>query len=69
VAEAAAREADVVLRPLSGDAVWHDFSKPQKYIALGRSVAEAQLPELKSFLGGPPHEPQITMAVESALAA
>jgi predicted acylesterase/phospholipase RssA len=69
VAEAAAREADVVLRPLSGDAVWHDFTRPQKYIALGRSVAEAQLTELKSLVAGPPHEPQIPMAVQSALAA
>ncbi|MGB8166272.1 MAG: patatin-like phospholipase family protein [Chthoniobacteraceae bacterium] len=69
VAEASCREADVVLRPLSGDAVWHDFTKPQKYIALGRSVAEAQLLELKSLLGGPPHEPQIALAVESSLAA
>ena len=69
VAEASAREADVVLRPISGDAVWHDFTKPQKYIALGRSVAEAQLSELKSLIGGPPHEPQIALAVESSLAA
>ena len=69
VAEASAREADVVLRPLTGDAVWHDFTKPQKYIALGRSVAEEQLPELKSLIGGPPHEPQLTLAVESSLAA
>ena len=49
VAEASAREADVVLRPLAGDAVWHDFTHPQKYIALGRSVAEAQLTELKAL--------------------
>lgn len=69
VAEASCREADVVLRPLTGDAVWHDFTKPQKYIALGRSVAEAQLTELKSLVGGPPHEPQIHLAVESPLAA
>ncbi|HYR59440.1 MAG TPA: hypothetical protein VEO95_12455, partial [Chthoniobacteraceae bacterium] len=69
VAEASARDADVILRPLLGEAVWHDFTRPQKYIALGRSIAEAQLPELKSLIGGPPHEPQITLAVESALAA
>ncbi len=69
VAEASARDADVVLRPLTGDAVWHDFTKPQKYIALGRSVAEEQLPELKSLIGAPPNEPQLTLAVESSLAA
>jgi NTE family protein len=69
VAEASCRDADVVLRPLYGDAVWHDFTKPQKYIALGRSVAEAQLSDLKSLIGGPPHEPQAPLAVESSLAA
>ena len=51
VAEASAREADVVLRPLAGDALWHDFTRPQKYIALGRSVAEAQLAEFKALAG------------------
>lgn len=69
VAEASAREADVVLRPLVGDATWHDFTKPLKYISLGRSVAEAQLRELKALIGGPPNEPRVTLPVESALAA
>ncbi len=69
VAEASCREADVVLRPLVGDAVWHDFTRPQRYIATGRTIAEAQLAELKSLVGGPSHEPQIPLAIESALAA
>ncbi|MEA3212970.1 MAG: hypothetical protein QOE70_6027 [Chthoniobacter sp.] len=69
VAEASAREADLVVRPLTGDAVWHDFTKPQKYIALGRAAAEAQLPELKALLGAPSHEPPVPLALPPALAA
>ena len=69
VAEAAAREADVVLRPLSGDSVWHDFTHPQKYIALGRSIAEAQLEEIKTLVGTQPHEPEPPIPIEPALAA
>ena len=69
VAEAAAHEADVVLRPLSGDSVWHDFTHPQKYIALGRAVAEAQLDEIKALVGTPPYEPQTPLSIVSALAA
>lgn len=68
VAEASARRADVVLRPLTGDAVWHDFTNPQKYIALGRSVAEAQLTELKALAGFPTYEPSTSMAFGPALA-
>jgi hypothetical protein len=69
VAESSAREADVVLRPLAGDAVWHDFTNPQKYIALGRSVAEAQLAELKALAHGTPYEPAKPLALRSTLAA
>ena len=39
----------VALRPLAGDALWHDFTRPQKYIALGRAAAEAQLSAIKGF--------------------
>ncbi len=63
VAEASARDADIVLRPLSGEAVWHDFSNPKKHIALGRSVAEAQLPELKSLTRNRTNEPQLSLAL------
>ena len=56
VAEAAAREADVVLRPLIGDATWHDFTHPKKYIELGRRSAEAQLRELKALAHPSTHD-------------
>lgn len=49
VAEAASREADVVLRPLACDVKWHDFTHPRKYIALGREAAKNLLPELKTL--------------------
>jgi NTE family protein len=60
VAEASAREADVLLRPISCDGSWHDFTHPGKYIALGRAVAEAQLPALKALAKGGPHETRIS---------
>ncbi len=63
VAEASARDADIVLRPLSGEAVWHDFSDPKAHIALGRNVAEAQLPELKSLVQSTPNESDIPLAL------
>ncbi len=69
VAEASAREADVVLRPLAGDALWHDFTRPRKYIALGRAVAEAQLPELKALVSPIPYAPEKPLAVTPPLAA
>jgi NTE family protein len=69
VAEASAREADVVLRPLAGDAMWHDFTRPRKYIALGRSVAEAQLAELKALAQPIPYEPEKPVAITPPLAA
>jgi NTE family protein len=69
VAEASAREADVVLRPLACDALWHDFTRPQKYIALGRAVAEAQLTELKALARPIPYELEKPLAVTSPLAA
>jgi NTE family protein len=69
VAEAAAREADIVLRPLAGDAEWHDFTHPQKYIALGRAAAEAQLAGLKALAGANAYEREIPLAHPPALAA
>jgi NTE family protein len=70
VAEASAREADVVLRPLASDALWHDFTRPQKYIALGRAAAEAQLAELLRLGKPTPYEKAITpLAVTPPLAA
>jgi hypothetical protein len=50
VAEAAAVRADVLVRPIACDAIWHDFTNPSKYIALGRRAAEEQLPALKALV-------------------
>ncbi len=69
VAEASARQADLVLRPLAGDAEWHDFTHPQKYIALGREAAEAQLTELKALAGVTAYEREIPLAHVPAIAA
>ena len=69
VAEASAREADLVLRPLACDAAWHDFTRPQKYIALGRATAEAQLPELLRLVKPTQYEKAKPLAISSPLAA
>ena len=50
LSEHSCRHADVVLRPLSFEARWHDFHRPGKYIALGRKAAEEHLPEIKALL-------------------
>ena len=57
VAESASQHADVLLRPLACDAVWHDFTKPGKYITLGRQAAESQLNALKTLVH--PHEAKL----------
>jgi NTE family protein len=49
VAEQAGAMADVLLRPWACDSKWHDFTNPGKYIALGRSVAEEQLSNIKKL--------------------
>jgi NTE family protein len=54
VAEQAGHLADIVLRPWVCDAQWHDFTKPGKYIALGRKAAEEQLAGIKALTL--PHE-------------
>jgi NTE family protein len=69
VAEASARAADVVLRPLACDAVWHDFTRPQKYIALGRATAEAHLPELLRLAKSASYENAKPLAIPPPLAA
>ena len=56
VAETAGLNADILLRPLSCGAQWHDFTNPGKYIALGRQVAEAQLPGILALAKGASHE-------------
>lgn len=56
VAEASGRDADVLLRPISCDGSWHDFTHPGKYVALGRAAAEAQLSALKSLAKGGSYE-------------
>ena len=58
VAEAAGRDADVLLRPVACDGSWHDFTHPGKYIALGRAAAEAQLPAILSLTKGGHYEHQ-----------
>ena len=58
LAEMACKDADVVLWAIAADAKWHDFTNPGKYIALGRKVAEAHLPELKALIQGDGYEPQ-----------
>ena len=50
VAEHSCQFADVVLRPLSFDGRWHDFRRPGKYIAIGRSEAEEHLDEIKALV-------------------
>jgi len=56
VAEAAGRDADVVLQPWAFDARWHDFTHPSRYIALGRKVAEDHLAEIKALVNPSSHE-------------
>lgn len=66
LADHACRHADIVLRPLSFDARWHDFHRPAKYIALGRRAAEENLSEIKALIRRRTHEysaPQNTLAV------
>lgn len=46
VAENTGRRADVLLRPVTCESFWCDFTHPQKYIKLGRDAAEAQLAQL-----------------------
>jgi NTE family protein len=50
LAARACRRADVVIRPLSLDARWFEFHHPEKYIALGRAAAEAQLDQLQALV-------------------
>lgn len=72
VADAAVARADVVLRPVAMDAVWHDFTHPRKYIALGRSAAEAQLKEIQALVHrAPDANPPLlkSLAVPAALQA
>ena len=56
VAEFSSQHADVLIRPLACDGVWHDFTKPGKYIALGRQAALEQLDRIKALTH--PHEPK-----------
>jgi NTE family protein len=69
VAEASTRDADVILRPLANDAAWHDFTRPQKYIALGRAAAEAQLPELRRLIQATSYESIHPLAIPPPIAA
>lgn len=74
VAENATRRADVVLRPVDCDAWWYDFTHPDKYINLGRRVAEAALPQLLALANStpanePPTLPKKPVAFPSTLRA
>ena len=57
LAEQSCRHADLVLRPLSLEARWHDFHRPAKYIALGRRVAEEHLTDIKELIRRRTYEP------------
>lgn len=70
VAEEACRQADVVLRPLSCDGKWHEFSKPAKYISLGRLAAQEQIDEIRKLVRGKEtHESSDTAQSRMAVAA
>ena len=70
VAEEACRQADVVLRPLSCDGKWHEFSKPAKYISLGRLAAQEQIDEIRKLVRGKEtHESADTAQSRMAVAA
>jgi len=70
VAEASARRATVVLRPVTCGAPWHDFTHPGKYIALGRKAAEDQLDELRKLVSSNENQkPQLSLAIANARAA
>jgi len=56
LAEFSCRHADIILRPLSFDARWHDFHRPGKYIELGRRAAEESLTEIKALIRRHSHE-------------
>jgi NTE family protein len=69
LAEAACKDADVVLWAISSDAKWHDFTNPGKYIALGRRVAEAHLSEIKALIKGDSDETSTELAKSVAVPA
>lgn len=56
LAEASCRRASVVLRPSSCEGRWHDFSRPSRYISLGRQEAEAKLSAIKDLINTPIYE-------------
>ncbi|MEO6053542.1 MAG: patatin-like phospholipase family protein [Chthoniobacterales bacterium] len=49
IAEESSKKATIVLRPYSYGARWHDFGNPTRYIALGREIAERQMPEIRAL--------------------
>jgi len=51
IAEARAREADVVIRPEVGSIAFDDFSRKKELIAAGEAAARAALPEIRAALG------------------
>jgi NTE family protein len=68
VAETTGRRADVVLRPVSCESFWCDFTHPQKYIKLGRDAAEAQLAQLLA-LTAPASDEHPTLSPSDVLRA
>lgn len=69
VAEASATHADVLLRPLACDAVWHDFTNPGKYITLGRQAALEALPALRALVQPHENQPSPPLAIASRVRA
>lgn len=66
LAEISCEKADVVLRPYSFGAHWHDFGNPSRYISLGREVAQRQLPEIQALFHSSYEHQTITKLLGSA---
>lgn len=51
IAEAACREASVVIRPWVQELEWLDFDRPDPFVEAGRTAARKALPELRELVG------------------
>ncbi len=51
--ETSAAQANVVIRPIVNDSLWHDYNKYQRYIQVGREAATAALPQLEEYFINP----------------
>ena len=50
LAESSGERADVLIRPVTHDCRWHDYTSWRNYIEIGRQAAEAALPEIRALL-------------------